>query len=307
MSSLTTMLSTISKLNRPGVHLSKLKLYRSISQNLSDNANAAVAATNKVEEMPANRISKVPLESRLEYQEFLPDPDLNFRNPIREKLERADMIKRRSAIDVPSFYVGSIVSVTSSDKHDVSKKRKFLGLCIAKRYAGLRHEFVLRNVIDNLGVEITYDLYDPTILNITVIRLEKRIDDDLFYLRDALPEYCTFPLDMEPEYLPEGEPIPVNDVKVQLRPRPWVRRWERKGYKGIANVDDYLTLKMKKQRASLETPWEKYDLMKEYRRTLPEEEQNEIFSEVYNELHQLNISKQKLKKKRVYVKPTKTA
>lgn len=60
-------------------------------------------------------------------------------------------------------------------------------------------------------------LYDPTIQKIDVIRLEKRLDDELLYLRDALPEYCTFPLDMEPEILPEGAPIPINTVKVSKR------------------------------------------------------------------------------------------
>lgn len=248
----------------------------------------------------------VPLENRFLYQEFLPDPELKFRNAIREKLERSDMIKRRSVIDIPSFFVGSVLSVISSDKHDPNKKRKFVGICIQKRYCGLRHEFVLRNVVDHLGVEIAYNMYDPTILNITVLRLEKRLDDDLLYLRDALPKYSTFPFDMEPEYLPDGSPVPINDMKVELKPRPWCGRWERKGYKGIDNVDQYINEKMIKQKKRLETPWEKYDLMKEYRRTIPEEEQNEIFSEVFSELHHLSISNQKMKKSRVYVKPKKS-
>jgi large subunit ribosomal protein L19 len=61
---------------------------------------------------------------------------------------------------------------------------------------------------------VRYDLYDPTIQTIQVLRLEKRLDDTLFYLRDALPEYSTFPFDMDQEILPEGTPAPVNDVKV---------------------------------------------------------------------------------------------
>lgn len=43
------------------------------------------------------------------YPEFLPDPQLKFRNPIREKLERNDMIARRTQIDIPEFYVGERV------------------------------------------------------------------------------------------------------------------------------------------------------------------------------------------------------
>lgn len=47
-------------------------------------------------------------------------------------------------------------------------------------------------------------MYDPTITKIEVLRLEKRLDDDLLYLRDALPEFSTFDSNMETEILPEG-------------------------------------------------------------------------------------------------------
>jgi len=44
---------------------------------------------------------------RFVYPEFLPDPKLDWRNRIREKLERIDMLRRRSNIEIPEFYVGS--------------------------------------------------------------------------------------------------------------------------------------------------------------------------------------------------------
>lgn len=65
-----------------------------------------------------------------------------------------------------------------------------------------------------LGVEMFYEMYSPLIQKIEVLRLEKRLDSELLYLRDALPEYSTFPLDMEPEYLPQGSAVPVNPIKV---------------------------------------------------------------------------------------------
>jgi len=61
-----------------------------------------------------------------------------------------------------------------------------------------------------------YQLYDPTIQKIEVLRLEKRLDDELLYLRDAPNEYSTFDENMEVEYLPEGSPVPVNPLKVKL-------------------------------------------------------------------------------------------
>lgn len=46
------------------------------------------------------------LEFRHVYPEFLPDPNPKWRNSLREKLERVDMLKRRNQIDIPEFYVG---------------------------------------------------------------------------------------------------------------------------------------------------------------------------------------------------------
>lgn len=53
-------------------------------------------------------------------------------------------------------------------------------------------------------MEIFYEMYDPSIHKIDVLRLEKRLDDELLYLRDALPEYSTFDTDMQPEVLAAG-------------------------------------------------------------------------------------------------------
>lgn len=55
------------------------------------------------------------------------------------------------------------------------------------------------------GVEIYYEMYDPSLHKIEVLRLEKRLDDELLYLRDALPEYSTFDPDMQVEILQKGE------------------------------------------------------------------------------------------------------
>lgn len=54
----------------------------------------------------AETTNKTLAEYRHIYREFLPDPNPQFRNTLREKLERIDMISRRSQVDVPEFYVG---------------------------------------------------------------------------------------------------------------------------------------------------------------------------------------------------------
>ncbi|CAH0402343.1 unnamed protein product [Chilo suppressalis] len=267
----------------------------------------------KVEEPPAELTSKryrrrffqneAILETRHAYPEFLPDPNPNWRNSLREKLERADMLERRSQIDIPEFYVGSVLAVTISDPHAQSKTNRFVGICIERKGCGLRAEFTLRNVVDHQGLEVRYDLYDPTIQSIQVLRLEKRLDDKLFYLRDALPEYSTFSFDMDPEILPEGTPIPVNPVQVKLKPRPWLERWERQELKGVSNIEEHLKEKDRVRRELRKTPWEKYDLMKQYRKTIPIEDQSKIWAEVHNQLQQLQMARKKSARKRTFTTP----
>ncbi|XP_061392465.1 large ribosomal subunit protein bL19m [Musca vetustissima] len=265
------------------------------------------AAPKEKEQYNKQTTNVAPTTYRFIYPEFLPDPKVEWRNPIREKLERMDMIDRRSQIEIPEFYVGSVLAVTSSDPHAAGKVSRFVGICIQRERCGLRARFILRNIVDEQGVEVLYEMYDPTIQKIEVLRLEKRLDDHLLYLRDALPEYSTFDPNMEPEVMEDGAAVPVNDVQVRLRPRPWLERWERQNLKGVANIDEYLTDKRRRTAKEHEKPWEKYDLMKQYRSTIPEEEQKEIYAEVYSQLHQMELQRKRNKRKRSFVKPTKLA
>jgi len=59
-----------------------------------------------------------------------------------------------------------------------------------------------------------YEMYDPRLQKVEVLRLEKRLDSELLYLRDAEPEFSTFPFNMEVEFLNEGAEVPVNPIKV---------------------------------------------------------------------------------------------
>ncbi|KAL3266607.1 hypothetical protein HHI36_010771 [Cryptolaemus montrouzieri] len=267
---------------------------------------AETATTTKEQErITSEGIRKKFTEYRYIYPEFLPSPEIKFRNAIREKLERKDMVARRTQIAIPEFYVGSILSVLTSDLHSPGKTEKFVGICIKREGCGLRAKFILRNVIDHEGVEVLYEMYDPTIQKIEVLRLEKRLDDELLYLRDALPEYSTFDVNMEAELLTEGAPVPINPIKIKLKPRPWLERWERKNLQGVEeiNVPQHLW----DRAAKSAKPWEKYDLMKTYMNTIPEEEQIEIFDEVKTQLQKLEITRKKMKRKRTFVKPTKLA
>ncbi|XP_042211523.1 39S ribosomal protein L19, mitochondrial-like [Homarus americanus] len=254
---------------------------------------------NQIQDGDSGKELRVPHDFRTVFPEFLPDPKPEWRNRLREKLERRDMVARRCVTEIPEFYVGSIMAVTVADINASGKTNRFVGICIQRGGTGLRAWFILRNVIDHQGVEIMYEMYSPLIQTIDVLRLEKRLDDELLYLRDALPEYSTFPLDMEPELVQEGAPVPVNPLKVQLKPRPWHERWERKNLQGLLDLG--LPERFYKRAKLSEKPWEKFDLMKEYRATIPEEEQADIFRELSPHYHQLEASRRRAKRRRTQV------
>lgn len=201
------------------------------------------------------------------------------------------------------------MAVTSSDPHSIGKTTRFVGICIDRDRCGLRAFFVLRNVIDHQGIEVQYEMYDPTIQKIEVLRLEKRLDEKLMYLCDALAEYSTFDVNMEAEIHAEGQPVPVNPLKVQLKPRPWKQRWERHKLQGVSNIEEMCPphVLARSNLPMFVQGWEKYDLMKEYRRTIPEEDQQSIYSEVYKPLNALQMQRKIQKRKRAFGKPTKNA
>lgn len=89
---------------------------------------------------------------RLSYPDFLQSPVPNRRDPLMQKLMHADMLERRLNLDVPEFYVGSIVAVTMSDPNMQNRRNRFLGICIRREREGLHSQFTLRNVINGLGM-----------------------------------------------------------------------------------------------------------------------------------------------------------
>lgn len=225
--------------------------------------------------------------------EYLPNPEWDMRDRLLEKMEREDMYRRRESIHIPEFYVGSILAVTVSDVNAPGKQNRFVGICIERQFHGLRATFTLRNVVSNQGMEIRYQLYSPLILDILVLKLEKRLDEHLRYLRDCAPEYSTVPFDMEPKPKPSGNYVPLNKIQVPLNPKPWEEKWERQDLKGIQEIKHEFSVKQKKniEMNRKEKFLNKFDLMKGYRESINEVEKAQIYREV---LHR----EEKIKEKR---------
>ncbi|KAM6992410.1 large ribosomal subunit protein bL19m [Tautogolabrus adspersus] len=212
--------------------------------------------------------------------EFIPPRQRT--DPFKFFIERKDMIRRRKVLNIPEFYVGSILAVTMADSNASGKSNRFVGICIQRGGKGLGASFILRNIIDNQGVEICYELYSPRIQQVEVLKLEKRLDDNLMYLRDAMSEYSTVDPNMKPvPFSPTGE-VPVNQLRVRMRPKPWSKRWERPKFnvKGI-RFEQALTPEQMEHAQKWEEPWNEYDMLKEYDTSTLEEQ---VLSEVQQEM-----------------------
>ncbi|XP_019964561.1 large ribosomal subunit protein bL19m [Paralichthys olivaceus] len=202
--------------------------------------------------------------------------------PLKFSMERKDMIRRRKVLNIPEFYAGSILAVTMADPHASGKTNRFVGICIQRGGKGLGATFILRNIIDNQGVEICYELYSPRIQKIDVLKLEKRLDDNLMYLRDALTEYSTVDPDMKPVPFSLTGEVPVNKLKVRMRPKPWSKHWERPKFniQGI-RFDACMTPHQMEFVQKWAEPWREYDMLKEYDTSQLEEQ---ILKEVQQEM-----------------------
>lgn len=217
------------------------------------------------------------------YQELVPhNVDPRYRDRLRERLERREMMLRRRHLHIPEFFVGSILAVTVADQFAPNLTNRFVGICIERLNEGLWTKFTLRNVIEQTAVEIRYELYNPTIQAIEVLILQKRLDTNLLYLRDApLAESCV-PFDLTPVPRDKDKIVPVNEKMVKLLRRPWQKKWQLHGYRGIDSDSLYGQL-TPKELTEIEKSTEfvdRYDLMKIYRSRCPPAERNVALAEV---------------------------
>ena len=113
-------------------------------------------------------------------------------------LNKSDIRKRANHINIPFFTAGSYLAVTRADPFSSTGTTKFVGICIARSNCGLGSTFILRNVIDGIGVEMMFELFSPAIKEIKVLKLERRRRAKLYYLRDKPAKYSTVNERMEP-------------------------------------------------------------------------------------------------------------
>lgn len=89
--------------------------------------------------------------------------------------------------EVPSFNVGDTVRVHNRIKEGNRERiQMFEGTVIAKRNGGIGETFTVRRISYGVGVEKTFPIHSPNVVQVDVIRTGKVRRAKLFYLRDRV-------------------------------------------------------------------------------------------------------------------------
>jgi len=86
----------------------------------------------------------------------------------------------------PKFQVGDVIDLVYEDVLSRSRIRKFTGICLARTKAGFGFRYTLRNVFNNVAVEIAIDGNSTVVVSLTRSPLYKKVAKrkaKLFYLR----------------------------------------------------------------------------------------------------------------------------
>jgi large subunit ribosomal protein L19 len=99
---------------------------------------------------------------------------------IIDQLESENMIKRSFA-----YEVGDTVEVYAKIKEgDKERVSRFTGIIIAKRGAGISEVFKVRRIVQGKGVERTFTVHSPNLVDVKVLRRGKVRRAKLYFLRD---------------------------------------------------------------------------------------------------------------------------
>ena len=92
-----------------------------------------------------------------------------------EFMNLSDIQRRERAIFFPYFTDGSILKVVWTDKASPSGLCEMTGVCVHQSELSLSvaATFILRNVIRDEGVSVTFEKYSPIIQSIDLIRFQK--------------------------------------------------------------------------------------------------------------------------------------
>lgn len=95
--------------------------------------------------------------------------------------------KKHLKTSVPDFHIGDSVDVhTRIVEGDKERIQIFSGVVIGRRSRGINESFAVRRLVGNEGVERTFLLHSPNVVDIKVKRRGRVRRAKLYYLRERL-------------------------------------------------------------------------------------------------------------------------
>ena len=100
----------------------------------------------------------------------------------RELIEKAAAGSLKK--DVPVFRVGDVVTVyVRIVEGEKERLQPFRGTVIRRQGGSVSETFTVRRIVNNEGVERTFPLHSPTLVNVEVVRRGRTRRAKLYYLR----------------------------------------------------------------------------------------------------------------------------
>jgi len=102
------------------------------------------------------------------------------------KTELLDSVEKNSLkAQLPYFEVGDTVDVHCKiEEGDKTRIQIFTGTVIAKKGRGINQQFTVRRIIGDEGVERTFPIHSPNVVDVKPVRSGKTRRAKLYYLRD---------------------------------------------------------------------------------------------------------------------------
>ncbi len=96
-----------------------------------------------------------------------------------------DVLKSQMKEKLPEFNIGDVVNVSVKIKEGEKERvQVYTGTVIARRGAGMDEMFTVRRIVAGEGVERTFPIHAPNVVNVTVERPGHVRRAKLYYLRE---------------------------------------------------------------------------------------------------------------------------
>jgi large subunit ribosomal protein L19 len=102
------------------------------------------------------------------------------------KTELLDAVEKKNIkAKLPYFEVGDTVDVHCKiQEGEKSRTQIFTGVVIARSGRGMNEHFIVRRIVEDEGVERTFPIHSPNVIDVKPVRSGKARRAKLYFLRD---------------------------------------------------------------------------------------------------------------------------